>query len=323
MRLPWDRSKPSQLDLLATEQPALLVESPSKAPMAHAAAPPQEVPSVPIAEPSQPPIGEPLLVPLSALCEDPDNPRTEFPSVDLQELAEDIRQHGILQPIVVQPVDADGRYRIHFGAKRYRAAGLAGLEQVPVTVRPLAADPYAQVAENQKRHGLTPLDLARFIRGRVALGDSNATIAKRLGMDLTTVAHHLALLDLPAPLAAAFKSGRCAAPRTLYELAKVHADRPKAVVELLEGDMPITREAVAALRRPARASKPAAKRPVAPKKRREAPAGVQIADRAERLCTQLAAACSQLRSAGLDQLPAEQLEALRGRLRQLGVLLAP
>lgn len=323
MRLPWDRSKPSQLDLLATEQPTLLVESPSKAPMAKSEALPQEVPSVPVTESSRPPTGEPLLLPLSALCEDPDNPRTEFPPAELQELAEDIRLHGILQPIVVQPADSDGRYRIHFGAKRFRAAGLAGLERVPVTVRPAAADPYAQVAENQKRHGLTPLDLARFIRGRVALGDSNATIAKRLGMDLTTVAHHLALLDLPAPLAAALKSGRCAAPRTLYELAKVHADRPKAVVELLEGAMPITREAVAALRRPARASKQAANRRAALKKRREVPASVQIAERAERLCTQLAAACLQLRSAGLDQLPAEQLEALRGRLRQLGVLLAP
>lgn len=278
---------------------------------------------MPIAEPSQPLIGEPLLVPLSALCEDPDNPRTEFPSAELQELAEDIRQHGILQPIVVQPANADGRYRIHFGAKRFRAASLAGLERVPVTVRPTAADPYAQVAENQKRHGLTPLDLARFIRGRVDLGESNATIAKRLGMDLTTVAHHLALLDLPTPLAAALKSGRCAAPRTLYELAKVHADRPQAVVDLLQGDEPITRAAVAALRKPVRASKPAAKRAAGPKKRREAPTSVQIADRAERLCTQLAAACSQLRSAGLDQLPAEQLEALRGRLRQLDVLLAP
>ncbi|MGE3482447.1 MAG: ParB/RepB/Spo0J family partition protein [Gammaproteobacteria bacterium] len=323
MRLPWDRSKPSQLDLLATEQPAALVEAPLKAPMAKSEALPQEVPSVPVAEPSRPPTGEPLLVPLSALCEDPDNPRTEFPPAELQELAEDIRLHGILQPIVVQPADADGLYRIHFGAKRFRAAGLAGLEQVPVTVRPTGADPYAQVAENQKRHGLAPLDLARFIRGRVDLGESNATIAKRLGMDLTTVAHYLALLDLPAPLAAALKSGRCSAPRTLYELAKVHADRPQAVIDLLEGDKPITREAVAALRRPARASKPAMKRPAAPKKPREAPASVQLVARAERLCTQLAAACSQLRGVGLDQLPPEQLEALRGRLRRLDVLLAP
>jgi hypothetical protein len=49
-------------------------------------------------------------------------------------------------------------------------------------------DAYAQVAENQKRHGLTPLDLARFMRSRADAGESNAEIAKRLGIDLTSVA---------------------------------------------------------------------------------------------------------------------------------------
>jgi len=58
------------------------------------------------------------------------------------------------------------------------------------------------------------LDLARFIKGRSEAGDSNATIAKRLGMNLTTVAHHLALLDLPAELDQAMKEGRCTSPRT-------------------------------------------------------------------------------------------------------------
>ena len=52
--------------------------------------------------------------------------------------------------------------------------------------------PTPQVAENQKRHGLTPLDLARFMRSRADAGESNAEIAKRLGIDLTGVAHHLA-----------------------------------------------------------------------------------------------------------------------------------
>ncbi|MDH4061450.1 MAG: ParB/RepB/Spo0J family partition protein [Aquincola sp.] len=250
MRLPWDRSKPPQLDLLGPEEPALMVETPVKAPIAEAEAPLQEVPPMPVVERLPRPTGEPLLVLLSALCEDPANPRTEFPEAELQELAEDIRQHGILQPIVVQPADADGRYRIHFGAKRFRAAGLAGMTEVPVTVRLIAADPYAQVAENQKRHGLSPLDLARFIRARVDLGESNATIARRLGIDLTTVAHHLALLELPPPLEAALRTGRCAAARTLYELNKVHAQRPEAVVKLLRSEVPITREAVAALRKP-------------------------------------------------------------------------
>ena len=52
-------------------------------------------------------------------------------------------------------------------------------------------------------------------------------------MDLTTIAHHLSLLELPPPLDAALRSGRCAAPRTLYELNKIHGERPQAVVELL------------------------------------------------------------------------------------------
>ncbi len=267
--------------------------------------------------------GEPLHVPLSALCEDPHNPRTEFPETELQELAEDIRQHGILQPIVVQPADADGRFRIHFGAKRFRAAMLAGLLRVPVTVREAAADPYAQVAENQKRHGLSPLDLARFIRSRVELGEANAAIARRLGMDLTSVAHHLALLELPPPLEAALRTGRCAAPRTLYELNKVHAARPDAVAALLMSDAPITREAVAALSRPVRrpkAGKRSAARPKAPAT--HAQPG-QPAARVDRLCTQLAAACSQLRAAGLEHVPVEQLAALRERLSGLKLLLEP
>lgn len=323
MRLPWDRSKPPQLDLLGPEEPAPTAETPAKALTATTDAPPQEVPHMPVVEPLPAPTGVPLLIPLSALCEDPDNPRTEFPPAELQELAEDIRQHGILQPIVVRPADADGRYFIHFGAKRFRAAGLAGLTQVPVTVRPTAADPYAQVAENQKRHGLSPLDLARFIRSRVGLGESNAMIAKRLGIDLTTVAHHLALLELPPPLEAALRTGRCAAPRTLYELNKVHAQRPEAVVKLLKSDAPITREAVAALRPPTR--RPKAKKQAAPTSKAPAtPAQPgELATRADRLCTQLAAACSQLRGAGLDQVPADQLAALRERLSGLKVLLEP
>jgi ParB family transcriptional regulator, chromosome partitioning protein len=119
---------------------------------------------------------------------------------------------------------------------------------VPVVVRDTPADPYAQVAENQKRHGLTPLDLARFIRARVDEGDSNATLAKRLGIDQTTIAHHLALLELPPELNEAMRAGRCTSPRTLYELAKLHRDEPERVTALLAGDGEITRNNVSAAR---------------------------------------------------------------------------
>jgi ParB family chromosome partitioning protein len=192
--------------------------------------------------------GQPLMVPISALEEDAANPRTEFPDAELDELAEDVRQHGILQPIVVHPAGSEGRYRIHFGAKRLRAAQRAGLQVVPVVVRAKAADPYAQVAENQRRHGLTPLDLARFIRARADVGESNAAIAKRLSIDQTTVAHHLALLDLPPELNDAMQTGRCTSPRTLYELSKLHREEPERARALLDGDAEITRCAVNAVR---------------------------------------------------------------------------
>lgn len=192
--------------------------------------------------------GCPLVVALAQLYEDPNNPRTEFPESEIEELADDIRRHGILQAIVVHPADAAGRYRIHFGAKRLRAAGRAGLDEVPVVVRDAPADGYAQVAENQERHGLTPLDLARFIRAKLDEGESNAAIAARLGMDPTTVGHHLALLELPPELDDTLKTGRCTSPRTLYELSKLHEAQPDRAKALIAGESEITRAAIAAVR---------------------------------------------------------------------------
>jgi ParB family transcriptional regulator, chromosome partitioning protein len=229
MRMPWAKSKGEQLELLDGE-PASVLPAPSVQP-------------IPVR-----PIGEPLLVSIAGLDEDPENPRTEVPEDELAELTEDIRQRGILQPIVVHPPDAAGRYRIHFGARRWRAAQLAGLDKVPIVVRDAPADPYAQVAENQKRHGLTPLDLARFIRGRIDAGESNSGVARRLGMNLTTVAHHLALLDLPPVLDGAMKSGRCTSPRTLHELGKLHDQDPEQVQSLLSSGAEITRAKVTELR---------------------------------------------------------------------------
>jgi ParB family chromosome partitioning protein len=192
--------------------------------------------------------GEPLLVSVALLDEDSNNPRTEFPDADVDELAEDIRQHGVLQPIVVHPADSNGHHRIHFGAKRLRAARRAGLPEVPVVVRTIPADPYARVAENQKRHGLSASDLARFIKSRSDAGDSNATIAKRLGMNPTTVAHHLTLLELPPELDQAVKAGRCTSPRTLHELSKLHQEEPERVRAFVGGEAEITRTTVTAMR---------------------------------------------------------------------------
>ena len=233
----WNKAKELQLDLLD----AAPAPDPASAP-----APARPAPTIEAARRLEP--SAPQMLPLAMLCDDPANPRTEFPESELDELAEDIRQHGILQPIVVHPADEQGQHRIHFGAKRWRAAQRAGLTEVPVVVRDAPTDPYTQVAENQKRHGLTPMDLARFIKSRVDAGASNAEVAKRLGMNLTTVAHHLALPELPPALDEALRSGRCTSPRTLHELSQLHDHNPKQVQELLASGSDITRITVSALR---------------------------------------------------------------------------
>jgi ParB family transcriptional regulator, chromosome partitioning protein len=246
MRLPWSKPKADQLELLDAG-PELWHDSSLPQARQHARSPAPSRSSKAAADADVSGAGRPLLVQLDQLSEDPNNPRTEFPDAEIDELADDVRQRGILQPLVVHPADAQGRHRLHFGAKRLRAALRAGFSEVPVVVRDAPADPYAQAAENQKRHGLTPLDMARLIRRQADAGDSNATIAKRMGIDQTTIAHHLALLELPPELKEAMQAGRCTSPRTLYELNKLHRDEPERARALLASDGEITRSAVNAV----------------------------------------------------------------------------
>ncbi len=249
MQSSWQRFKEAQLSLLGRETSFEDPSPPVRRPTDPQPMSPEVSPDPSVAPAWERSSGLALQVSASLLREDATNPRTEFPDADIDELAADIRERGILQPIVVHPADKSGQYRIHFGAKRLRAALRAGLELVPVVVRDADSDPYAAVAENQKRHNLSPLDLARFINGRVVAGESNAMIARKLGMDLTTVAHHLALLDLPPPVDQALKTGLCTSPRTLYELSKLHDEKPEEVSALIAGG-DITRSAVAALKAP-------------------------------------------------------------------------
>jgi ParB family chromosome partitioning protein len=251
--------------------------------------------------------GSPLVAALAQLYEDPNNPRTEFPEPEIEELADDIRQHGILQAIVVHPADTAGRHRIHFGAKRFRAARRAGLDEVPVVVRDAPTDAYAQVAENQKRHGLTPLDLARFIRARVDAGESNAAIAARLGMDPTTVGHHLALLELPPELDDALSSGRCTSPRTLYELSKLHEAQPELAKALVAGESEITRAAIAAVR---------AEQPTATIGWRPPRSAAWLLAQANSACARLELALTRIKQVEKDLADAD-LAALRQRLANL------
>jgi ParB family transcriptional regulator, chromosome partitioning protein len=268
------------------------------------------------------PTGLALMVPVDQLDEDPDNPRKEFPPEAIDELAQDIAQRGILQPIVVSDRDDKGRYLIRFGSRRWRAAIQAGLTTVPVIFAVEARNAYDQVAENLKRQNLSPLELAQFIRRRVDAGESNAEIGRQLGMDLSTVAHHLALLSLPPVLDQALRSGRCESPRTLHELSRLHDEQPEQVAALVAGTEPITRETVASLRDAERMVAPAAHRPAPTPPRLDKMA--QALARATGLCDRLDAALQRLnRSGGIDALPHDQVQALRQRVAELAVRLTP
>ena len=308
MRLPWNKSKEVQLDLLDAEPGTIAPRQPVQ-PAPQAVVPKPDARAIsPASAKLGSHDGRPMLVAVSMLYEDAHNPRTEFPEDSLAELAADIHRRGVLQPLVVHSADGDGRYQVHFGAKRLRAAIRAGLREVPVVVRDLPADRYAQVAENQKRRGLTPLELARFIRAQVDAGDSNATIARQLGMNLTAVAHHLSLLELPPALDDALKSGRCTSPRTLHELSKLHADSPDQVDALLASGEEITRSAVSAVRSSSIEAAP------------KVPAGSssdKLIAEANAACDRLERALSRIKPTGASPITTPDLIALRARVEAI------
>ena len=125
--------------------------------------------------------GQPLMLPLDIIDEDPSQPRTEFEPERLQELADSIAQRGVLQAISVRPhPHKPGRWLVNFGARRLRASKLALLAQIPAYVNDRASS-YDQVIENEHREGLKPLELALFIQSRMAVGENQAEIARQLG----------------------------------------------------------------------------------------------------------------------------------------------
>ena len=140
-------------------------------------------------------------IPVDHLYPNPHQPRHRFDERALEELAESIRRHGVLQPLLVSE-DGPGRYLLLTGERRWRAARLAGLRTIPAVIRERLGDgEQLEVAlvENLQREDLTPLEEARaFDDLRTSLGLSQAEIAGRVAMDRSTVANSLRLLKLPS-----------------------------------------------------------------------------------------------------------------------------
>jgi ParB family chromosome partitioning protein len=139
-------------------------------------------------------------LPLSAIDANPDQPRTSFDADELTALADSIRRNGVLQPLLVRPLEG-GRYELIAGERRLRAARLAGLETVPSYVRAEELDTNKlelALIENMARVDLNPIDAARACAALVDdLGLTKEEVAKRVGKSRVAVSNLIRLLNLP------------------------------------------------------------------------------------------------------------------------------
>jgi ParB family chromosome partitioning protein len=153
------------------------------------------------------------MVALEALVSNPRQPRKHFASDALEELAASIRSQGIVQPLLVRPADNDC-YEIVAGERRWRAAKLAGLAEIPVLVRQLTDMEVmaAALIENLQREDLNPLEEARAMAAlREQFGLSQDDVANTLGKSRPAVANALRLLNLSSEAQDALETGHISA----------------------------------------------------------------------------------------------------------------
>jgi ParB family chromosome partitioning protein len=139
----------------------------------------------------------------------PEQPRVDFRDAAIAELAQSIREAGVLQPLVVVP--EGGRYKIIIGERRWRAAQKAGLKKIPVLVRHIPHEQQLEISliENLQREDLNPIEVAHAYQRLIdEFGYIQADLAEKVGKDRTSVTNALRLLKLPAEIQGDLREGR-------------------------------------------------------------------------------------------------------------------
>lgn len=140
-------------------------------------------------------------------------PRKNFSEKGLEELAKSIEQNGIIQPILVRPM-SDGSYQLIAGERRWRAARMAGLHEVPVTIREMTDEEASVFAliENLQREDLNPVEEAEGLKSLIeSYGFTQEEAADRVGKSRTAVTNTLRLLKLPSPVLQLLGDGKLSA----------------------------------------------------------------------------------------------------------------
>lgn len=146
-------------------------------------------------------------IPLDRISVNPDQPRREFDQEKLAELAESIRQIGIIQPVTLRSME-NGRYQIIAGERRFRAAGMAGLRTVPAYIRSASNGEVMQMAliENIQREDLNAIDIAVSLNSLMAECDmTQEQLSTKIGKNRATISNYIRLLRLPAEIQIALK----------------------------------------------------------------------------------------------------------------------
>lgn len=175
-------------------------------------------------------------VDINAIAPNPDQPRTNFKREELEELSASIQKDGLLQPILVRPLE-DGTYQIIAGERRWQASKLAGLRQVPIRVKEASDDKALELAliENIQRSDLNPIEEAYGYRRMMErLNMTQAEVAQAMSKGRSTVANALRLLELPEE-----------AQQLLFE-EKITAGHARAILSIptKEGRERLTRKLV-------------------------------------------------------------------------------
>ncbi|MDP4247490.1 MAG: ParB/RepB/Spo0J family partition protein [Bacteroidota bacterium] len=149
-----------------------------------------------------------LRIPLEQIETNPRQPRHDFDEGALQELAQSIRMHDIVQPVTVSKLPT-GRYRLISGERRYRAAKIAGLKDLPAYVRLADDHQLLELAllENLQREDLNAMEIAlSYKRMMEELNYTQEQVAERMGKERSTVANYIRLLKLPPDIQVAVRS---------------------------------------------------------------------------------------------------------------------
>lgn len=156
--------------------------------------------------------GEPTEIEIGLIDRNPSQPRTNFDQDALQELANSIKVHGVIQPIIVNK--KDDRYVIVAGERRWRASRLAGLKTVPCVVKNYSNQEMSEISiiENLQRENLNPIESARAIQNLISnYSLTQEEVADKIGKSRPVVANTLRLLTLPEQIVSLIESGKLSA----------------------------------------------------------------------------------------------------------------